>query len=141
MNTKRGEPDTVTVRSDRGTFTAVEGGEADPEVHREALRRRREWKPSGGWTTAVESSTLVDGVWRYVVSVTNDRVLERVEIHIPERVTDSWAQESREDLDTLAGWQAHGMLRGKSWSEVQKAAESPTEIYWTAHPPDRPRSA
>ncbi len=125
--------ESATVETDQGTFTAIKDG-AEVE-HSEALRSFLEARPSRGWTTTAERSSFVDGTWRYVVAVTNDRVFERIEV-VPDKLARDWIDRSGVELDRLVERHTKQMLRSTKWSDVQKKTKRPTEVIWTARPPD-----
>ncbi len=85
----------------------------------------------------------MDGTWRYVVAVTNDRVFERIEVHVPDKLARDWIELARDwidrsgvELDRLVERHTKQMLRSTKWSDVQKKTKRPTEVIWTARPPD-----
>jgi xanthine/CO dehydrogenase XdhC/CoxF family maturation factor len=127
----KGEGDSVTVRTDQGTFTAVAGDDVEAATHREALRRYRESRPSGGWETKVESSTLEGDEWRFIVLVTNGRVSEHVELRVSDELAQSWVPgRPTPPPNEMVAEHVAVMLRGATWAKVQEAAQHPTTLIW-----------
>lgn len=127
LNIRMGE--SVTVRSDQGTFTAI--ATDYQEDHPEALKRYREARPSKGWDVTLEASEFVDERWRFTLKVTNDRVVERVEVRMSDETARSWSPDGTSpppaaiiEEDTFI------RFRSSAWDKVQNAAEQPTEIIW-----------
>ena len=118
---------TVTVACDQGTFTATNG--ADPTEHTAALRTFLEHRPSEGYACVVESAELVGGIWTFVVAVSNDHLMERVEWKMTEDVARNW---NRDDSDRPTDDQVAADARHKlrNWKDVRKAVESPATITW-----------
>jgi uncharacterized protein len=127
----KGEGDSVTVRTDQGTFTAVAGDDAEAAAHREALRRYRESRPSGGWIVSVEDSTLEGDQWRFRVLITNERVSEHIEICMTDAVAKSedWlGGAGKRSLEDLVAEDVQVRFRGATWVKIQEAARNPTTV-------------
>lgn len=125
------EGDSVTVRTDQGTFTAVAGDNAEASAHRAALRRYMEWRPSRGWNTEVEGSAFEGDEWRFTVLVTNGRVSEHVEIRMSDELAQSWVPgRPTPPPDEVVAEHVAVMLRGATWAKVQEKAQHPTTLIW-----------
>jgi putative PIN family toxin of toxin-antitoxin system len=125
------EGDSVTVRTDQGTFTAVAGDNAEASAHRAALRRYMEWRPSRGWNTEVEGSAFEGDEWRFTVLVTNGRVSEHVEIRMSDELAQSWVPgRPTPPPDEMVAEHVAAMLRGATWAKVQEKAQHPTTLIW-----------
>jgi putative PIN family toxin of toxin-antitoxin system len=125
----KGEGDSVTVRTDQGTFTAVAGDDVEAPAHRAALRRYMEWRPSRGWDTKVESSAFEGDEWRFTVVVTNGRVSDHVEIRMSDELAQSWVPgRPTPPPDEMVAEHVAVMLRGATWSKVQERAQNPTTV-------------
>ncbi len=127
----KGERDSVTVRTDQGTFTAVAGNDTEASAHRAALRRYMEWRPSRGWETRVESSAFEGDEWRFTVLVTNGRVSEHVEIRMSDELAQSWVPgRPTPPPDEMVAEHVAAMFRGATWAKVQERAQHPTTLIW-----------
>ena len=127
----KGEGDSVTVRTDQGTFTAVAGDDVEAGAHRAALRRYMEWRPSRGWDTEVEGSAFEGDEWRFTVLVTNGRVSEHVEIRMSDELAQSWVPgRPTPPPDEMVAEHVAAMFRGATWTKVQEASQHPTTLIW-----------
>ncbi len=127
----KGEGDSVTVRTDQGTFTAVAGDDVEAAAHRAALRRYMEWRPSRGWDTEVEGSAFEGDEWRFTVLVTNGRVSEHIEIRMSDELVQSWVPgRPTPPPDEMVAEHVAAMFRGATWAKVQEAAQHPRILIW-----------
>ncbi len=124
-----GADNSVIVRTDQGTFTAVADTDPPAESHAAALRLYLEYRPSGGWQTEVERSRFEDGEWRFDVLVTNERVSATVELRMSEAVAKTWTEGApTPPSDEMVAEHAAVMLRGAAWPAIQKRALHPTTV-------------
>jgi hypothetical protein len=125
----KGADNSVIVRTDQGTFTAVADIDPPAEAHSAALRLYMEYRPSGGWQTKVERSAFADGEWRFDVLVTNNRVSAIVELRMSDAVAKTWTNgASTPPPDQMVAEHVAVMLRGADWSAIQQRALHPTTV-------------
>jgi uncharacterized protein len=125
----KGADNSVIVRTDQGTFTAVADTDPPAEAHSAALRLYMEYRPSGGWQTEVERSRFEDDEWRFDVLVTNERVSATVELRMSEAVAKAWTHGApTPPSDQMVAEYVAVMLRGADWSTVQQRVLHPTTV-------------
>jgi len=125
--------DTATVRSDDlGTFTATNTDYA--QDHSEALRRYLEHRSSEGYEVAIVDKGHLGAEASYTVTITNGRLIERVEFRLSSQVMRTLARGANAPTDEQVRHEIAQQVRRDTWEKITKRADSPTTIMWIAHP-------
>lgn len=124
---------TATVRSDDlGTFTATSTDYV--EDHSDALRRYLEHRPSEGYEVAIVDKGQVNDVASYTVTISNGRLMERVEFRLSPQVMRTLARSADAPTDEQVRHEIAQQVRRDTWEKIKERATTATQLFWIAHP-------